>query len=486
MAHHIVWALAAALAFAPGAAPARTLGSVVFTPCELEGATRGVLEAECARLAVAENPDAPEGRQVVLQLALVPARSRSPAPDPVVFLAGGPGQSALEAFPETAEAFAPVRRDRHVLLVDQRGTGGSNPLTCPLPDWQDPATQTAEALRAQAVACRERLSARADLRFYTTSDAVRDLESVRLALGAPQLNLVGGSYGTRVALEYLRRHPDSLRTVTLDAVVPPELALLQEHAANLDATLDGLFAACRLDAACFKRFGDPARTLSVLRKRLQGQPWQAVLPDPRTHQPREETLTEAVLAGVLRLYAYQPESAALLPLLLDEAAAGRPQALMAQAEIVLRRFADSLAHGMELSVICTEDAPFLEPRPEDAGTLLGDQLTTLVEAQCAVWPRGGLPAEFKHAVASNKPVLLLSGERDPVTPPRYGDQVVRTLPKGRHLVLKEQGHTVLGRGCMPRLLRRFIDKADALALEASCLDSLGAMPAFTSYQGPGP
>lgn len=478
--------LAAALALAVAPASARTIGSIAFAPCELDSASSGSVEAECARFPVPEDPAAPDGRRIVLQLALVPARGRSAETDLVVMLAGGPGQAALEAFPDSAAAFAPLRRDRHVLLIDQRGTGRSNALKCPLPDWKDPATQTAAALRVQAAQCLERVSAHADPRFYTTTDAVRDLETVRQALGAPRYNLVGGSYGTRVALEYLRRHPEGVRTLTLDGVVPPQLALLQDHAANLDAAVGQIFAACRLDADCFKPFGDPARTLAALRVRLRAAPQPAALHDPRTHVPRAATLTETLLAGVVRLYAYQPETAALLPLLVHEAAQGRPQPLLAQGEMVYERLRDALAHGMELSVICAEDVPFLQPRPEDAGTLLGPLVTGLAREQCALWPRGAMPADFKTPVVSDKPALLVSGERDPVTPPRYGEQVARTLSRSRHLVLQGQGHTVLTRGCMPKLLRDFIESADPAALDARCLEPLGAMPAFTSFQGPAP
>lgn len=477
--------LAFAVGFAP-AAGARTLGSISFTPCVLDGTGGALVKAECARFAVPENPGAPDGRSITLQLALVPARAARALPDPVVLLAGGPGQSALEAYPDSAAAFEPLRRQRNILLIDQRGTGRSNVLKCPLPDFKDPAQQTAAAMKQQAADCLAESRKHADPRFYTTTDAIRDLETVRQAIGGPQLNLVGGSYGTRVGLEYLRRHPDGVRTLVLDAVVPPELALLQDHAANLDDALDRIFAACRADAACGKRFGDPARTLTQLRERLRAQPERTELPDPRTHQPLAEVLSEPLLAGIVRLYAYQPESAALLPLLLDEAAQGRPQALVAQGELIYKRLRDTLAHGMELSVICTEDAPFLEPNPADRGTLLGDQLHVLVREQCAVWPRGVLPEDFKEPVASDKPVLLLSGELDPVTPPHYAEQVVKTLSRGRSLVLKGQGHTVMARGCVPKLLRQFVDEADAGALDPACLEALGRLPAFTSYQGPEP
>jgi pimeloyl-ACP methyl ester carboxylesterase len=475
------------LAGTSAAADARVLGSISFQPCEIGGASgTRLVKAECARYDVPENHQEPAGRKITLQLALVPARSREPEPDLVVLLAGGPGQSALEAYPEIARAFDAVRRHRHVLLVDQRGTGKSNPLKCPLPDWKDPAAATPAAVRHQAVDCLAQLSPASDPRFYTTTDAIRDLEAVRQALGGPAYNLVGGSYGTRVALEYLRRHPAAVRTVVIDSVVPPELALLQDHAANLDEAVSRVFAACRADAACAKRFGDPQLTLARLREQLRAGPVRAAIHDPLTHVPREEALNEDLLAGVIRLYAYQTEAAALLPLLIDEAVQGRPQALIAQGELIFQRMNDQLAHGMELSVICAEDAPLLKAREEDKSTLMGPLLKELAQQQCAVWPRGDMPADFKSPVTSDKPVLLLSGELDPVTPPRYAAHVAKTLSNSRHLVLKGQGHSVMSRGCAPRLLSQFVEAADPEAVEPACLDALGAMPAFTSYQGPEP
>jgi pimeloyl-ACP methyl ester carboxylesterase len=479
--------LTLALVLAAAPAMARTVGTVDFVPCELESiAGSGRIKAECARLEVPENPAAPAGRKVVLQVAWVAARVSRAEPDPVVFLAGGPGQSAVESFPDVAAAFEPLRKRRHILLIDQRGTGRSSPLKCPLPDWKDPANSKPAAVRRQTAECLAQLGARADPRFYTTSDAVRDLEAVRLALGSPRLNLVGISYGTRVALEYLRRYPDGVRTLVLDGVVPPELALAQEHAANLDEALHQMFSACRLDATCFKRFGDPERTLALLRQRLRARPEPTTIHDPRTHALRHELLTDELLAGVLRLYAYQPEATALLPLLLDEAANGRPQALVSQGELIFQRLGESIAHGMELSVVCAEDEPFLATRPRDERTLLGGALVELTREQCAVWPRGTRPADFKQPVASDKPVLLLSGERDPVTPPRYADVVARSLSRARHLVLAGQGHGVMGRGCLPRIVRAFVAGADPATPDVACLKSSTAPPAFTSYQGPEP
>lgn len=465
------------------------LGSLVFESCTLGRDRPEAITAWCRQHEVAEDPDHPEGRRITLNIALVPARSPTPQTDLLVFLAGGPGQAAIEAWPKLADAFRPMLRDRHLLLVDQRGTGGSNRLACPTPDdaaLDDDAALTPEAWRQQARDCLAAVQTHADPRHYTTGDAIRDLETLRAALGSPQYNLIGGSYGTRVALSYLQAHPASLRSVILDGVVPQDEPLGQSHARNLDDGLAAIFAACRATPACAQRFGDPAETLQRLRLALRKAPRDVRLPDPVTGAPDSHRLGEAGLSAIVRLYAYAPESAALLPLLIDEAAAGRPEALVAQGLIVSRDLGKQLAHGMELSVICAEDAPELRARPEDRERLIGNLLPDLIGAQCPLWPTGTRADGFKQPVVSDKPVLLLSGEWDPVTPPRFAEQVAKTLSNSRHLVASGRGHIVLGRGCIGRLAARFVDTLDGAALDAGCLDVFGRLPAFIDSLGPPP
>lgn len=475
--------LAAALLALSLPAQSFTLGRLRFEPCDLPSRRAPVQAAQCANLEVPEDPAQPQGRQLALAVAVLPSRSARPAADPVVFLAGGPGQAAREAYPIVAAALEPLRDRRHIVLLDQRGTGGSNRLACPLPDWKDPAQASVAASRRQAQDCLAGLQGRADLRQYTTGNAVRDLETLRLALGVPAYNLVGGSYGTRVGLEYLRRHPQAVRSLVLDSVVHPQLALLQDHARNLDAALAKIFGRCQATPDCAARYGDPFATA---RRLMARPPVQVDFNDPVSFQPRREWFGREVLAGVLRLFSYAPESASLLPLMLDEADRGRPQALLAQAEMISRTLPDELAHGLELSVICAEDVPFLQPDPAEAQTLIGEQMTAMVRAQCELWPRGAVAADFKAPLQSDRPVLLLSGELDPVTPPANAEQARQGLSDSRHLIARGQGHIVSTRGCMPHLLRRFIDDPQPQKLDAACLDALGDTPAFLDYQGAAP
>ena len=480
------WTLGLALLALAGGSAARTLGSLEFEPCTLAAEFVTVaVEAQCASLSVPEDPAAPDGRQIDLAIAWVPARGEAAA-DPVFMLAGGPGQSAKESYPLVARAFADVVRNRHVLLVDQRGTGGSNPLVCRNQEGESAVTEdvtdaSPEVARAFAERCLADLDA--DPRFYTTTDAVRDLDTVRQAIGAEAINLVGISYGTRVAQQYAMRHPQATRSLVLAGVVPNTLVLGSEHAMNLEAALDLYFARCVESSACSERFGNPRETLRQLSAELRGAPRSVTFRDPATHEVRTEALQYGHLAAVVRLYAYAPQTAAMLPLTLHEAAQGRAEPLMAQAEMMVAQLSGQLMHGMQLSVLCTEDAPALSARPEDADTVLGTEFVDFSLAQCAVWPRGQRPEDFGQPLATAVPALLVSGELDPVTPPRYGAAVVEQLPNGRHLVLAGQGHNTLSVGCMPKLLAKFLETADATALDADCLTQLAPTPPFAGFYG---
>ncbi len=156
---------------------------------------------------------------------------------------------------------------------------------------------------------------------------------------------------------------------------------------------------------------------------------------------------------------------------------------MSLAKFMDGQVSGQMARGMQLSVICAEDADRYRPDPADADTVMGDDLARLFFSPCAVWPKGERPAGFNQPLVSKVPALLMSGEQDPVTPPSYGEAVLKGLSNGRHLVLRGQGHNVIGQGCMPKLVSQFIESTDAKALDAKCLDAIDGTPAFTSFNG---
>jgi len=473
-------------AAAPPAKP-RMYGSIAFRPCTLApqyGAFS--VEAQCGTLSVPEDRARPEGRKLSLAIAWVPAGDNGDvAADPVFMLAGGPGQSARDSYPQVAQAFADALKHRNVVLVDQRGTGGSNLLSCERDgagadedEDESPAAATAFAQR-----CVEALSKKADLRFYTTTDAVADLDDVRKALGVAQLNLVGISYGTRVAQQYAMRHPASTRSIVLDSVAPNSLGLGNIFARNLDQALALQFAQCTESPACKDRVGDARAELSTLMATLRAKPPMVRYRDGGTGEWREDVLTPERIAGMVRMYAYMPLAATVLPVLIHDANQGHYENLAALSRMMSAEMKDAMAMGMQLSVLCAEDAGSMVARPDDAGTLLGSDLTEAMAAMCKVWPKGAVPADFHQPLATDVPALVLEGEFDPVTPPRYGEEVARPLKNGRLLVLRGQGHNVIGVGCMPKLFAQFLQDANAKALDAKCLDNLAYAQPFTSFNG---
>lgn len=482
---------AAATPAVPAKPPTWQLGSLTLTPCELDQPNSGLSTAAwCAPFEVPENRDDPHSRKIKLKLAVIRSSAQVASKDMLVMLAGGPGQAATESWPGVATALQPLTAHRHVLLLDQRGTGGSHPLTCEAESGaaqdDDDAGLHPDKLRAETERCLKQLDGKADPRYYTSTIAVQDLEDVRQALGSPSLDLVGVSYGTRMAQQYAMRHPDAVRSLVLDGVVPNELAVGQDFASNLDDALKAQFARCTADEACRKRFGDPYQTLYQLRDALRANPHKVSFRDPQTYQTVQRVLSEYSLASVVRMFAYSPLTSALLPLSIDAAAHGDVGPLLGQAKLLSGDLSDTMNGGMQSSVICSEDADLLKARPEDEHTMLGTRMVDTLQAVCSVWPKGSRPADFHQPLKTDKPVLLLSGEYDPVTPPRYGDAVAQNLPHSRHLVLKGQGHNVINAGCAPLLVKHFIEGLDPQALDAKCLDRLQATPMFIDFNGASP
>jgi len=475
---------------APSVARTWRRGSLTFKPCELgrpgSGATA---EAWCTTFEVPENRADPHSRRIGLKLAIARSDAQVPDPDMVVLLAGGPGEAATEAWVVEAPAFEQVRKHHDVVLLDQRGTGGSNPLSCKgaaADSDENSLSLDLGKVRKDVAACLDEVKQKADPRYYTTTIATQDLEDVRKALGSPQFDLVGVSYGTRMGQQYLIHYPGSVRSVVLDSAVPNQVILGEDMADNLDSALKNDFASCLAVAACKQRFGDSMQTLYQLRDALRANPHTVSFRDPQTYQTVERPLSEFSLASVVRMFAYQPETAALLPLSINAAAHGDVGPLLGQSKLLSSDLGGDMNSGMSMSVICSEDADLLQPRPQDQNTMLGSHLMDAIKAQCDVWPHGTRPADFHAPLHSDKPILILSGEFDPVTPPRYGQEILAGLTDGRQLIFKGQGHSVLGRGCMPQLLGKFIDKPDPKQLDASCLDKLGPTPAFIDFNGASP
>ena len=484
-------ALLAGALFGPGACQAAPARHLALSPCQLHQALDLTLvQAECGQLAVPENPAASGGRQIALRVAVVPAISTRKLPDPLFVLAGGPGMGAASFYTSVAPVFALIHRDRDIVLVDQRGTGASNALDCESSDGDLNQSTTAQIV-AETASCLKMLSAHADVRFYTTSLAVQDLDQVRTALGYDRINLYGSSYGTIVAQQYLRRFPDRVRSVILDGVVPPQLALGATSALDAQATLSSIFSRCVQQPACHARFGDPAAVYRQVRDELAGHPVWVDLTDPTSGEPQRLQFTSYHLAMVLRLASYTPELAALLPLDLHEAGVSSNFAPLAgQFLLIDRVYGDAIAEGMNDTVVCSEDVPFYhvgsDERAELAKTFLGTSQLDGLQAICGVWPRGPMDADFHQPLHSEVPALLLSGGNDPITPPRYAAQAARGFSHSLSLVVPDFGHGQLTDPCMAGVMAQFVRRASVSGLDTACTRHLSPMPFFLTRNGPMP
>lgn len=477
--------------FGSGACRAAEPGRLPLSPCQLHQALDLTLvQAECGRLAVPENPAAPGGRQIALRVAVVPAISTRKRPDPLFVLAGGPGMGAASFYTSVAPVFALIHRDRDIVLLDQRGTGDSNALDCESSEDDLHQNTTAEIV-AGTERCLKMLSAHADVRFYTSSIAVQDLDRVRAALGYDRINLYGSSYGTIVAQQYLRRFPDRVRSVILDGVVPPQLALGATSALDAQATLSSIFSRCVRQTTCHARFGDPAATYRQVRDELSGHPVWVELTEPTSGEPYRLQFTSYQLAAVLRLASYTPELAALLPLDLHEAgASGNFAPLAGQFLLIDRVYGDAIAEGMNDTVVCSEDVPFYhvdaDERAELAKTFLGTSQLDGLQAICGVWPRGPMDSDFHQPLHSEVPALLLSGGDDPITPPRYAAAAARGFTHSLSLVVPEFGHGQLTDPCMAGVMAQFVRRASVSGLDTACTRHLSPMPFFLTRNGPTP
>lgn len=442
-----------------------------FTECNLGGVSDS---ARCGVVRVPES-SGPGSRQIAIHVVVLPARASVPASDIVVPLAGGPGQGSASLAGAYGRQLEFLRQRRDILLIDQRGTGASNGLQC---DTHGPATALFGHLfnPVRLKQCRDELAKRADLTRYTTPIAAADFARVWDALGYRRVNLIGTSYGSRMALELARQFPERIRTVTLDAVAPVSLAWPSQAAPDADTALSALADDCTADAACARAFPQFSRDIETAFARVARQPVDATVRDPATGEVVRVRFGRTDLGYAVRGLLYG-DAALALPQWFKAAAMGSYDRF-AQAYVDRARALDGeIADGVHLGVYCAEDLPRVNwPAAVAAGrpTHLGTYLIDEYRAACAVWPRAVVPASYFEPVHSTVPTLLMTGRRDPVTPPRTAIDAARTLEGSRVLLWRHGGHAsdgLLQRGCRASIVNAFIQSGSVANLPVGCMSS---------------
>lgn len=453
------------------------LRPVKLESCEVAGSEPDTkIKALCGVHEVFEDRVRRSGRRIGLKIVVFPATGATKEQDPLFYIPGGPGSSATEDAPWVVQDLAKIRETRDLVFLDQRGTGGSNPLICEFFNPADPQSFLGHWNPPDEVReCRKRLEQSADLRLYVTSIAIDDLEDVRVALGYKQINLLGVSYGTRVAVTYIKRYGKNVRAAILHGVSPPDQHMPANFPQHTERALDGVLDECLADKDCRAAFPNiRAETAAVLKKLVEG-PVEVEVKMEKEQKRTKVRLSRDLAGEAVRYMLYQSGSASRVPLVLHLASQGN-FAPLAEAAIFYRQVIVSPgANGMYLSVTCAEDLPWAKPGKDDNAMFLGDYRLRQQREDCELWPRGAIPGDYSEAARSDVPVLIFTGQWDPVTPPLYGDRAAKNLRNGRHVVIPSGGHGfggLQGLECFSTLRAQFISTANAKALDTSCVKGI--------------
>lgn len=454
-------------------------GKILLKPCL---AVDGGTQALCGTYEVFENRASRTGRKIALNILIMPAQSNKPAPDPVFAFAGGPGESAVSAFPMAMFARA-LQKDRDIVLIDQRGAGKSNPLTCPL-DLNDAQKLISDPYPLQSLAaCRTELEKRADLTQYTTDNSIDDVDEVREALGYDRVNVLGGSYGSLAGLVYIRRHGSHVRSVALEAVAPPDYRLPLEFARTIQSSLERLFANCASDAGCSKSFPNLRTEFETIVKRLDKEPAKFEFKAGGDEKPQSITMGRGPFVTALRALLYQPGVVRQLPYVLHRAYENDWSPYATFVVGTMRAVGDGIARGLSYSVSCAESIPFIseaDVKRETGGTYLGDFDVRKYQRKCAAWPHASVSKEFLAPVRSDIPVLLIAGEEDPATPPWLAERAAKELSHARVVKIPNGTH-LTSAACTDNLIAEFIRAGSEKQLNDECVSQI-RRPAFVTLE----
>lgn len=455
--------------------PATTL---MLAPCDIPEVAGKV---KCGTFEVFENRAAKKGRRISLKIEVFPATGTDRAPDPLFYIPGGPGSSATEDAPYVAADFAKIREHRDLVFLDQRGTGGSHPLNCNFYNAADLQSYLGYFFPLDGVRkCREQLEPQSDLTLYTTPIAMDDLDDVRAALGYAKINLFGGSYGTRAVLVYLKRHPQHVRAAILQGVAPTNQFMPRDFAQANERALRGIIAECAADQACNGAFPNlRAEAKTVLERLLQGPIEVEIDPSKIGFSPepvqKKVRLSRDLAAEAIRYMLYSPGGAARVPLFLHLAAQGKFLPLAYAALEFRRDLVAGGSTGLYLSITCAEDLPWIRPGDGERlaeNTFLGDYRLRQQREACQLWPRATIPNDYSQSTHSSAPVLILTGELDPVTPPANAEAVARYLPNSLHVVVPHGGHGFNGLEkleCVQKLMVDLVEQGTTKSLDTNCV-----------------
>ena len=445
--------------------------AIELSSCTLPGVAQ---VARCGVFHVPENPHRPNGRQLPIHVAVIPAMDGAALSDPIVPIMGGPGEDAIGAAAIFAGQFAELRTNRDLLLVDQRGTRHSAALHCDLYSSKHVGAALRDLFpRAAVNRCERQLRRRADLTQYGYLRFASDLEQVRRALGYGSLNLSAGSYGTRAAVVYLRAYPKSVRTAYLGSVVPIDVAQPLPMAKTAQAALESILNACAADSACHDAFPNLSTEFDQVVARLTSGV-QVSVPGSTGIAPLER----GRVAEWFRSLLYRPKSAAPLPWLIHQAYLNNWNPIVEGILSQARNVDSNLSLGLLFAITCNEDVPFLDEKEvvrQTRGTFLGDYRVRQQQTACKPWPKSVLPTKYRSPVHSSVPTMFVSGDADGGTPLWFMQHAATGFTERVAIVASGQGHTEWS-DCIARLYRRFVSDGSTRELMGATCESVPRPP----------
>ena len=463
--------------------------NVIFTDCPRLNDKPSVYGAECGTLQLAENPHQTAGKQIVLNIMRVPAIEDSQLP-PIFFLAGGPGQASTDIASVIRQQFSSLLKNHDFVFVDQRGTGFSNPLNCDSDPFKTASLPPLEA----ALLANEKLQQcidgyDSDLSFYTTPYAVKDLERVRLALGYQSINMWGASYGTRVILEYLRQYPNAINRAVLDGVAPVAIELPTHVIADSSRSLAKVFEHCRQQPQCRTNFADLQSRWMTLLTTLKKQPQRIELKHPRTEKSRQVYIDDVVISSWVRFSLYVRDLTAIIPLAINRAINADFSMLYSMQALGLDSVNPGISEVMQFNILCAEDNQYRHHQrafeQKAHFSLLSAVDNGVFNRSCKMISSRIADRAYFDPPQSEVPVLLLSGDIDPATPPHWAERVKEGLPQSQHIIVAGGHHNVSGLGCMPKLIQQFYSLKNATLIDTNCIKNVMPNHYFIDSAGPG-
>lgn len=445
------------------------IGSITFNKIQEEGKPQETVRGQ---IEVFENNLKNKGRKIALNIEVVPAKVSDNKSEPMFIVMGGPGQAATDLVSFFSEIFKVINEKSDLVFIDQRGTGKSNPLQLrgayhKLSDYFKDDFADKTIIRKSF----DTLSKENDLACYGTLNAITDLDKVRQMMGYKRINLYGTSYGTRVSIAYINKYPHRVRTATLKGLVPTNLVIPFNFADDAQRSLEILITDCKENQRCNTTYPDLEHQIkSFLNTKFSLK--VAVL-NPETQKKDTVELTKQVIALTMRVLLMSPSTTKNIPFIVSQFNKGNYDPLTSIMLAIKKSYLKGVYDGMTLCVICNEDYPALTRLTKEVKTetFLGDYWIHRVTNSCEIWNPQKRETKKINISKQDTPVLIISGNRDGATPPKYGDEVMKYFTNARHIVVNSGSHSFDGmRNCIEDIISDFVTTGQNKTLKTNCVD----------------